>query len=100
MIEHIDDFRAQEEPQQIVIPGLPPMQRDGVFNRYKVNVIVTHATDATAPAVFEESPSYYHMFGRIDYRSTFGSMMTDHTRDALSKCIDKEGFGWLYLVLD
>ena len=79
MIEHIDDFRAQEEPQQIAIPGLPPMQRDGVFNRYKVNVIVTHATDATAPAVFEESPSYYHMFGRIDYRSTFGSMMTDHT---------------------
>ena len=57
MIEHIDDFRAQEEPQQIAIPGLPPMQRDGVFNRYKVNVIVTHATDAKAPAVFEESPS-------------------------------------------
>jgi predicted ATP-dependent protease len=79
MIEHIDDFRAQEEPQQIAIPGLPTMPRDGVFNRYKVNVIVTHATDATAPAVFEESPSYYHMFGRIDYRSSFGSMMTDHT---------------------
>lgn len=80
VIEHIDAFRAQEEPQQqITIPGLPPMPRDGVFDRYKVNVIVTHATNATAPVVFEESPSYYHMFGRIDYRSSFGSMMTDHT---------------------
>src|SRR4029078_5329067 len=41
--------------------------------------IVTHPTDAHAPVVFEESPSYYHMFGRIDYRSSFGSMVTDHT---------------------
>ncbi len=80
MIEHIDDFRAQDEtPQQPIIPGLPAIPRDGVFNRYKVNVIVTHAADATAPVVFEENPSYYHMFGRIDYRASFGSMVTDHT---------------------
>jgi lon-related putative ATP-dependent protease len=80
MIEHIDDFRAQDEtPQQPMIPGLPVIPRDGVFNRYKVNVIVTHAADATAPVVFEENPSYYHMFGRIDYRASFGSMVTDHT---------------------
>ena len=81
MIEHIDDFRAQDDAQQQqpVIPGLPAMPRDGVFNRYKVNVIVTQAADATAPVVQEESPSYYHMFGRIDYRSNFGSMVTDHT---------------------
>jgi predicted ATP-dependent protease len=79
MIEHIDDFRATEEPQQQVIPGLPMASRDGLFDRYKVNVIVTHAADATAPIVFEESPSYYHVFGRIDYRPQFGSVVTDHT---------------------
>jgi len=80
MIEHIDGFRSSEEAQQPpAIPGLPAMPRDGVFNRYKVNVIVTHPADATAPVVLEESPSYYHMFGRIDYRSSFGSMVTDHT---------------------
>lgn len=79
MIEHIDDFRATEEPQQQVIPGLPMASRDGLFDRYRVNVIVTHAADATAPIVFEESPSYYHVFGRIDYRPQFGSVVTDHT---------------------
>jgi predicted ATP-dependent protease len=79
MIEHIDDFRGQEEQQQPAFPGLPLAPRDGVFNRYQVNVIVTHRQDSHAPIVFEESPSYYHLFGRIDYRSSFGSMVTDHT---------------------
>lgn len=79
MIEHIDDFRGQEEPAQPAIPGLPAAPRDGVFNRYQVNVIVTHDKDGHAPIVFEESPSYYHMFGRVEYRSSFGSMLTDHT---------------------
>jgi predicted ATP-dependent protease len=80
-VANLDAFRGQEEqPQQPIAPGLPPLPRmDGVFARYKVNVIVTHAADTHAPVVFEENPSYYHMFGRIDYRSSFGAMMTDHT---------------------
>ena len=78
VVDHLSDFRSPEDatPQ---IPGIPPIPRDGVFERYKVNVIVTHAKDAQAPVIIAESPSYYHMFGRIDYRSSFGSMVTDHT---------------------
>jgi lon-related putative ATP-dependent protease len=78
MIERIDDFRAQDEaPAQPA--GLPPAAADGVFDRYKINVVVTHATASKAPVVIEESPSYYHMFGRIDYRANFGAMTTNHT---------------------
>jgi len=78
VVEHLSDFRSPEEaPPQI--PGLPVMSRDGVFERYRVNVVVTGTPDAHAPIVIAESPSYYHMFGRIDYRSSFGSMVTDHT---------------------
>jgi predicted ATP-dependent protease len=79
MIANVDNFRSGEDQPQPLLPGLPPMPRDGVFDRYKVNVLVTHPADAHAPVVFEESPSYYHLFGRIDYRSTFGAMITDHT---------------------
>jgi predicted ATP-dependent protease len=80
IVANLDAFRGQEEQQQPQIPGLPALPRiDGVFARYKVNVIVTHGADDHAPVVFEDNPSYYHLFGRIDYRSTFGSMVTDHT---------------------
>jgi predicted ATP-dependent protease len=77
VVANLDAFRGQEE--QPPVPGLSPPKSDGVFARYKVNVLVTHAADSHAPVVFEENPSYYHMFGRMDYRSVFGSMITDHT---------------------
>ena len=78
IVERIGDFRPQDEPQQ-GIPGLTAMQREGLFDRYKVNVLVTHDAGGHAPVVFVETPSYYHLFGRIDYRASFGSMVTDHT---------------------
>ena len=70
MVEHIDDFRGPGRAAATAgasRPVAPP--RDRVFDRYKVNVIVTHAADGQRPSSFEESPSYYHMFGRIDYRA-------------------------------
>ncbi len=79
IVGHLDDFRATDEQQPPQLPFLPPMPRDGVFSRYEVNVIVTHEPGTHAPVVVEDNPSYYHMFGRIDYRPSFGSMVTDHT---------------------
>jgi predicted ATP-dependent protease len=78
MLARINDF-ARPKRRSSLCCRPPAMPRDGVFERYKVNVIVTHGKDAAAPVVFADSPSYYHMFGRIDYRSSFGSMVTDHT---------------------
>jgi lon-related putative ATP-dependent protease len=82
MITHIDAFRTTEdaEPQQqAMVPMLAAAQREASFERYKVNVIVTHESTNAAPVVFEENPAYYHLFGRVDYRSSLGSMVTDHT---------------------
>jgi predicted ATP-dependent protease len=80
VVEHLDDFRATDEQQAPALPFLAPQApKDGLFNRYLVNVIVTHDLAGHAPIVVEDSPSYYHMFGRIDYRASFGSMVTDHT---------------------
>jgi lon-related putative ATP-dependent protease len=80
IVEHIDDFRAPDEQAAAAVPLFgQAVPRDGVFNRYQVNVIVTHDPDGHAPIIVEENPSYYHLFGRIDYRASFGSMVTDHT---------------------
>ncbi|MHB8375651.1 MAG: Lon protease family protein [Dehalococcoidia bacterium] len=80
MIEHIDAFRgAEDAPQQAMIPLLAAAQREVAFDRYRVNVVVTHEGATTAPFVFEDNPSYYQLFGRVDYRSSLGSMVTDHT---------------------
>jgi lon-related putative ATP-dependent protease len=50
------------------------------FTRYRVNVIVSHEEEAPgAPVVIENNPTYYNLFGRVDYRSQLGAVTTDHT---------------------
>jgi lon-related putative ATP-dependent protease len=47
--------------------------------RYKVNVLVANSHMSGAPVVFESNPTYYNLFGRVEYRSSFGAMTTDFT---------------------
>jgi predicted ATP-dependent protease len=56
----------------------PGISAEDFFGRYKVNVIVSHDDGQGAPVVIENNPTYYALFGRVDYRSQFGAMTTDH----------------------
>ena len=47
--------------------------------RYRVNDLVDNTFCNGAPVEFEQNPSYYNLFGRIDYRAVAGMMTTDHT---------------------
>ncbi|HYM96298.1 MAG TPA: AAA family ATPase [Candidatus Sulfotelmatobacter sp.] len=46
-------------------------------NRYRVNVVVDNGELTGAPVVVESNPTYYNLVGRVEYRATFGSMVTD-----------------------
>lgn len=77
IIEHLDMFRATEQ-EAGPFPMLRPSPED-FFSRYQVNVIVAQQQDRGAPVVIEENPTYYNLFGRVDYRSQLGAVSTDHT---------------------
>ncbi len=77
IVKHLDIFRA---PDQEAGPlAFMKMPADDPFVRYQVNVVVSHDTNDGAPVVIEHNPTYYNLFGRVDYRSQFGAMTTDHT---------------------
>ncbi|HEY8491581.1 MAG TPA: ATP-binding protein [Dehalococcoidia bacterium] len=83
VMEHLDQFRASEaeEPQA---PGGPAAAaaarraREEFFGRYQANVFVSHQRNHGAPVVVESNPTYYNLFGRIEYRTAFGAVTTDH----------------------
>ena len=52
---------------------------DDFFARYRVNDLIDNTLCNGAPVEFEQNPSYYNLFGRIDYRAAAGMMTTDHT---------------------
>ncbi len=83
--DHVDEFRTHDErpPQQDqpsadtgIMQELTEAER---FTRYKVNVLVDNSRTQGAPVIFEWSPSYYNLFGRVEYRPRFGIAATDLT---------------------
>ncbi len=82
VLENIDDFKPQpEEPASpsVPVPVARMHRRELDFSRYTVNVIVHNGGREGAPCVFENNPTYYNLFGRMEHRFQFGAAFTDFT---------------------
>jgi lon-related putative ATP-dependent protease len=77
--EHLDDFRGSEgeAQQQVLLSLLPGRPREEHLARYRVNVLVDNDASEGAPVIVERNPTYHNLIGRIDYRATFGALVTD-----------------------
>ncbi len=77
--EHLDAFSSSEGAgeQQLLLSRLQGMQREEHLALYRVNVFVDNDGLEGAPVIIERNPTYYNLTGRIDYRATFGAMVTD-----------------------
>lgn len=78
IVEHLDDFRSQEKKVQ---PGMPPAFEElaeSTYDRYKVNVFLTQKDHDGAPVIRENNPTYNNLLGKIEYKSRFGFVSTDH----------------------
>lgn len=53
------------------------------LRRYRVNLVVNHAdegqTGQGAPVIYEGTPSYQNLVGRVEYMAQMGTLMTDFT---------------------
>lgn len=100
--EHLDDFRGGESEgeQQLLLSFLPGRQREEQLARYRVNVFVDNDASVGAPVIVERNPTYYNLIGRIDYRATFGALVTDF-RQIKAGALQRANGGFLVLhVLD
>jgi len=73
VVEHLDHFRATEPT-----PG-DAQPRERKPTRYEVNVLVSNKDGQGAPVVVEQSPTYYNLAGRLEYRPVAGGALTDFT---------------------
>lgn len=81
VVENLDRFRGPE--QQALPESMAASVRranEEFFGRYQPNVLVGHPNGDGAPVVVETNPSYYNLFGRIEYEAAFGAVTTDHRR--------------------
>ncbi len=95
---HLPDFRRidtpQPEPTALLMPG---GQGDDHTLRYRINVAVDNGDTVGGPVVVERNPTYYNLFGRVEYHATFGAMVTDF-RNIRAGSLHRANGG--FLVLD
>lgn len=74
----LDDISKNLEQ---IKPSAAGMTCDGqnLFDRYRVNLFVNNGETQGPPVVFENSPNYYNLFGKIEYNTQMGTLSTDHT---------------------
>jgi len=96
ILDHLEDFKQQEE-QAPAIPLLRPPKVEPSFIRYSVNVLVNNSETKGAPVVIESNPTYYNLFGRIEYKLQYGVATTDFS---LIKTGSLQKANGGYLVID
>lgn len=80
VINNLNDFRQDPEDEQQQGFMLSPKPEAGKkFEKYAVNVFVDNGKTDGAPVIVENNPTYYNLFGRVDYKSSYGTMVTDFT---------------------
>lgn len=82
VVRHLDSFMADiVEHQAEIRSAEQPTDRhpEEVPTRYRVNVLVTNEGGNGAPVIEENSPTYYNLLGRLEYRPVAAGAVTDHT---------------------
>ncbi len=75
-------------------------EREQLLSRYTVNLFVTNGGKGPgAPVVEEPNPTYFNLFGRIDYQARFGSFVTDFTQ-VRAGALHRANGGFLVLQLE
>ena len=93
--ENLLDFAHDEESEEH-----DPIEMRDRFNRYKVNLFVSHKKSDKAPIITESNPTYYNLFGKIEKNVENGMYLTDFTM-IKSGSIHKANGGYLVIhILD
>lgn len=76
---------------------LPFLQAPMKYTEYRVNLFVDNSNVKSSPVIYEENPTYYNVFGKLEKQAYFGAFVTDFTHITAGS-IHKANGG--YLILD
>lgn len=77
VLENAREIVEKSSGQQ---PALPlPEELTGGFSlsKYHVNLFIDHSESKFVPVVFEDNPTFHNLVGRVEHRSSLGSLTTN-----------------------
>ncbi|MGC9350372.1 MAG: Lon protease family protein, partial [Sulfurovum sp.] len=95
IVRHVQDFLVK--PEEMGLPSFMMEFYQSPFERYKVNLFISHEEEATAPVIYEDNPVHQNLTGRIEHASHMGTLVTNFSM-IKPGALHKANGG--YLVLD
>jgi lon-related putative ATP-dependent protease len=95
IIDRVDDFLPKSEAAPPGLLGQSPPANP--LQRYKVNLLVDHGGEQTAPIIYEGLPTHGNLLGRVEYQAHMGTLVTDFTMIKAGSLHRANGG---YLILD
>ncbi len=90
-LDNISIFLPQKQQM------FPFLQQENKYTEYKVNVLVDSLDSESVPIIYEENPTYYNVFGKVEKQAYFGAFVANFT-NIVAGAIHKANGG--YLILD
>lgn len=78
--DHYQFFLTKKTEEPNLLDMLAATQESQAQTRYKVNIIVSHDGNSGAPFIYETNPTFNNLFGKIEYKGSFGNWSTDYTQ--------------------
>jgi len=91
IIEHLGSFLTDETETDMYHAA-----KQEIANRYAVNVVVDNGDSQGAPVIFENHPTYFRLFGKVEKRVEQGILSTDVTMIRAGSIAQSSG-GYLIL---
>jgi len=81
VIANFRHFLHEEAHKPTLLNVAAGSQPDGLSweNRYRINILVSHAGAAGAPVIYADYPSYNNLLGRVEHQAQLGALLTDFT---------------------
>jgi lon-related putative ATP-dependent protease len=98
IVDNVDGFKSEEESGEGLTAAMQAGQRQALLKRYKVNVIVDHDGQQSAPVIFQPNPTYSNLIGRTEHRAEFGALVTDFTM-IKPGCLHRANGGYLVVEM-
>jgi predicted ATP-dependent protease len=95
VIRNVQDFLLK--PDDMAVPPFMQEFYAPNFERYNVNLFISHDKNATAPVIYEDNPIHQNLIGRVEHASHVGTLVTDFNM-IKAGALHKANGG--YLILD
>jgi lon-related putative ATP-dependent protease len=96
LLKNSKEFKGNEQRTNLELILLKDVPTKDIFQRYQVNVLVSHEKTNGAPVICEANPTFYNLLGRIEYENQMGVLTTDFMK-IKSGCLHQANGGYLLL---